>query len=93
MGLLRVYDSLYSKVSKDVQAIISKVLPQSKVQCIATCIQKQDDTKDCGLFAMAVCTFLAFGRDPSTLATHHFDQTGFRYLVWKIIVLVNFLEL
>ena len=40
MGLLRVYDSLYSKVSKDVQAIISKVLPQSKVQCIATCIQK-----------------------------------------------------
>ena len=34
--------------------------------------------KDCGLFAMAVCTFLAFGRDPSTLATHHFDLTGFR---------------
>ena len=34
-------------------------------------IQKQ---KDCGLFAIAIATYLAVGQDPHTLPLHHFVQ-------------------
>ena len=79
MGQFKFYDSMYFVVCKDVQSILSQVFSQSKqVQCRVTGIQRQHGTKDCGLFAMAVCTFLAFGRDQSTLAANCFDQHSFR---------------
>ena len=70
-GQVAVYDSVYrtlDALTKD--AIIRKF------QCAGTCdppviklmnFQKQKGSIDCGVFAIAVITALAFGQEPSTL--------------------------
>ena len=37
--------------------------------------QKQEGGKDCGLFALAIATAIAYGTDPTGL---HFDKTATR---------------
>ena len=46
-------------------------------------VQKQQGTKDCGLFAIAMMTSLAHDEDPSDIT---YDQSKFRSLLIKCFV-------
>uniref|UniRef100_A0A1X7TLH4 Ubiquitin-like protease family profile domain-containing protein n=1 Tax=Amphimedon queenslandica TaxID=400682 RepID=A0A1X7TLH4_AMPQE len=71
-GKAVVYDSLYTNIDKATQKLIIKAL-----NCINLCITlpvvwRQKVALDCGLYAIAFATPLAFGHD---LQTVQFDQT------------------
>ena len=67
-GIVHVYDLLYTSVSKDTLDSLKKI------KCVVPRSQKQGGTKDCGLYAIATCTYLAFGKDPESLPSHCFEQ-------------------
>ena len=65
-GKVLVYDSIFKKVDGETRKIIYNIfqlLPVSNVKVVKA--QKQMGTKDCGLFAIAYATALAFGQNPS----------------------------
>ena len=67
-GKVLVYDSIFKKVDRETRKIIYSIfqlLPVSNVKVVKA--QKQMGTKDCGLFAIAYATALAFGQNPSKL--------------------------
>ena len=67
-GNILVYDSIFNKVDGETREIICNVfrlLPVTNVKVVKA--QKQMGTKDCGLFAIAYATALAFGQNPSKL--------------------------
>ena len=73
---VKYYDSAYSSLSFDTQKIIAKLLQPSRfsineihVQIMVT--PKQIGCTECGLYAIAISTSLAFGIDPSQ---HIFNQ-------------------
>ena len=47
--------------------------------------QKQEGSTDCGLFAIAIATYLAVEQDPHTLPLHHFVQKNLQtYLIFRL---------
>ena len=64
---VNVYDSAYSTIHEDTQSqICSFVRPNSDTLTInMPNFQRQPNGRDCGIFAIAVATELANGRDPS----------------------------
>ena len=60
-GEVKVYDSLYDRVDDATKRKIEKTFA-SKVKFVVPIVQKQLGFKDCGLFAIAFATHLAFGR-------------------------------
>lgn len=66
---ISVYDSLNSSVDLETQAILAKLLrtPKDIFTIQIAKVNKQSGTNDCGAFAAAYCTSLAFGQDPSSV--------------------------
>ena len=66
---ISVYDSLNSSVDLETQAILTKLLrtPKDIFTIQIAKVNKQSETNDCGAFAVAYCTSLAFGQDPSSV--------------------------
>ena len=75
---VNVYDSLYKDVDDITIRKIGEVFASSGIKCVLPCVQKQHGINDCGLFAIAFATYLAFGNDPKALETHQFKQTNLR---------------
>ena len=66
---------------------IRQVFAISRIKCILPCVQKQHGITDCGLFAIAIATYLAFGNDPKTLEAHKCEQTNLRsHLIFSLEV-------
>ena len=67
-GEVAIFDSLYTSIDESTKAIITSVFqaPENGTLTIRYVnTQKQADTNDCGLFAIASATAIAFGSDPS----------------------------
>ncbi len=77
-GDINVYDSMYKSIDSGTKYKIEDTFPDSDLTIILPSVQQQDGAKDCGLFALAFATFLAFGNSPETLSLHWFDQKSFR---------------
>ena len=75
---ITIYDSLNSAVSIGTQGILASFLNSQKdhFKVQIPKVNKQSGTKDCGVFAAAYCTALAFGEDPSAVV---YDQQHLRY--------------
>ena len=71
-GKIKVYDSLHNDVDIATKNKLEKTFAR-KLQYIVPRVQKQKGTKDCGLFAVAVATNLAYG-----IKTFKFDQDQMR---------------
>ena len=69
-----VFDSIYTSVDKGTQVVIQNLFALS-VQSVIKSMQKQRGGDDCGLFAVATATALAFGIDPAELT---FQQDAMR---------------
>ena len=64
-----VYDSGSAKVTSDIQVILTKVVRTTKATLsvkVANTI-KQSGHNDCGLFAAAYCTSIAYSQDPAAM--------------------------
>ena len=66
---ISIYDSLNSSVSMETQAILARLLrtKNDSFTIQIAKLNKQSGTNDCGVFAAAYCTSLAFGQDPSSV--------------------------
>ena len=64
-GTVNIYDSLYTSLDEPTKLLVSAMF-QSNIQYIQP-LQKQIGVTDCGLFAIAVITAIAYGTDPSQL--------------------------
>jgi len=66
---ITIYDSLYSVVTTDTQVLIASLLntQEDSFKIQMPKVNKQSGTRDCGVFAAAYCTALAFGEDPSAV--------------------------
>ena len=70
---VNVYNSVYSTLDDETNEVIANLFHSPTVLMIKT--QKQEGSKDCGLFAIAVATAIAHGADPTSL---RFDQAAMR---------------
>ena len=71
---VKVYDSIYRTLDRTTKNIISNLFPcSSSIELVK--INRQTGGKDCGLYAIAVSTALAFHHDPSAIK---FDQSSMR---------------
>ena len=70
-----VYDSVYGSLDQETEAVVLNLFQGSLLPVQMAEIQKQDGGCDCGLFAIAVATALAFRHNPRTLT---FEQTLMR---------------
>lgn len=57
-GVVSVYDSVYSSVDKETNEVIASLFRSTTVKMMET--QKQEGGKDCGLFALAIATAIAY---------------------------------
>ena len=65
-GDVRLYDPLYSSLSNDTETIVAQLLrtEKSSVSVHIMNVSKQAGSQDCGLFAIAFMTSLAYGNNP-----------------------------
>ena len=73
-GQVKIFDFLHTLVDKDTRNVILNIFKidgELKLEMVG--IHKQIGENDCGLFAIAVATALAFGSDPDG-----FQQSGMR---------------
>jgi len=66
---ITVYDSSSSSVNMETKIILSSLLKTQKCQFTIQISNKQSGTKDCGVFATAYRTTVAYGKDPPILST------------------------
>ena len=59
-----VYDSVYSSIDQHTKKLIMQLLGDVDVE-LQNC-PKQRGSDDCGLYAIAICTSLAHGHQPTT---------------------------
>ena len=69
-----IYDSLYSDVDSETKEKITTALSCSTINIVIQPVQKQEGIKDCGCFALAFATHLAFDNTPDTLIDCKFQQ-------------------
>jgi hypothetical protein len=69
-----VYDSIYNTVDDATNQLLRKFFGGA-VQFKLPSVQRQYGSKDCGLFALAVCTAIVHGVDPSKI---QFNQPQMR---------------
>ena len=75
-GQVNIYDSMFNKLDAETRTIVKQMFGLKKADDISmVAMQCQKGSKDCGLFAIAVITSLAFGEDPSTVS---YDQDNLR---------------
>ena len=77
-GDVYVYDSLYTTIDNDTEAIIQKTFGLKDIRISLPTVQRQVGVKDCGLFAVAFATFLAITKDHKLLCSHKFKQHTLR---------------
>ena len=76
---IQIFDSLYSSVDKETQSIILNLFESnSQPKLTMSKISKQEGVNDCGIFAIAAVTALAFGSAPVQL-----QQSGMRQHLLK----------
>jgi len=73
LGMVKVFDSLSHKLDEESTRTICKKNTKIKLVGIS---HKQVGSKDCGVFAIAYCTSLAFRKDP---CKQKFVQEKMRY--------------
>ena len=59
-----MYDSIYSNIDNATTEVISNLFGTTSTKMIA--VQRQRGGVDCGLFAIAMATAIAFGIDPGS---------------------------
>ena len=72
-----LYDSLHFSLSQDTKRLLASLLKTNK-KCLVVKLantHKQAGSDDCGLFAAAYCTSLAYGQNPSAFV---YDQSLMR---------------
>jgi len=75
IGVVKVLDSLFHKLDEESKHTILNYMPKdTKIKLVGS--QKQVGGDDCGVFAIAHCTSLAFGKD---LCKQKFVQEKMRY--------------
>lgn len=76
-SMVHVYDSLYGFTTKETKMQVASIIcsNEPKIGFKVHKIQFQKGSVDCGLFAIAYATDLAFGNDP---ASFKYDQTVLR---------------
>ena len=75
---INIYDSLYANVDNATKDIIEKIFASSTITISLPPVQRQIGVKDCGLFAVAFATYLAFGNDYRLLSSTQFKQHNLR---------------
>lgn len=65
-----VFDSTYSSLNKITKTLLARLVNsrQRVINVKVAKTVKQSGTSDCGVFAVAYATSLAFGQDPSSFA-------------------------
>ena len=80
---INVYDSLYKSIDKDTkQAILNMFKKVGQVKINSVNMQTQRGGTDCGVFAIAIATFLGYGDDPTKLK---FQQENLREHLLKCL--------
>ena len=64
-GQVNVYDSVYHAIDKETEVIIANLFGSLSIRIVN--IEKQSGGSDCGVYAIALITALAFGMDPIVL--------------------------
>lgn len=88
---IAVMDSLFKSIDQETKLTISNLFQptgssdQLKIKSIKT--QRQKGNKDCGLFALAMATAIAFGKDPSKVT---FCQESMRAHLVSCLNIQNF---
>ena len=79
-----VFDSLYPTVNANVKMQVASILStkESSIVLHYRNVQMQSGSSDCGVFAIAFATALAFGNDPSEFI---FDQSQMRKHLMKCL--------
>jgi len=74
---VNVYDSLYPSTNDDTKTIIARSVftRSTNIKINMMNVAKQKGSTDCGLYAIATLTCLAFGNDPTEVI---FDQVALR---------------
>ena len=71
---VNVYDSLYPSINDNTKTVIARLLfTNIKINMID--VAKQKGSTECGLYAVAILTHLAFENDPTSVT---FDQAALR---------------
>ena len=89
-GKIKVYDSSFTSLDATTEILIHKEFQSPVVKSVINTIlyfQRQKGDKDCGLFAIACATSIAFGIDP---AKQKFGQDSLRSHFIKCIKEENF---
>ena len=69
-GIVKIYDSVYRHLDEPTKKTLHQVFPNdTRIKVVGT-TQKQAGGRDCGVFAIAFATSMAFGLDISTSAFH-----------------------
>ena len=84
--MVNVYDSVYNRVDNGTKDVVHNLLGFCKVQDVST--PKQKGGKDCGVYAIAITTALAFGHDPAAI---HFSQASMQTHLCQCIDMQNLL--
>ena len=76
-GVVRVYDSLYKKLSKETEYLIASMVhvPSSDLHIVMMDVEKQSNGSDCGVLSIAYAFDICSGMDPCSV---RFDQTKIR---------------
>ena len=65
---IRIYDSIFKTVDKETKCTLMNLFKKvGKFKFTSVNMQVQEDNVDCGLFAIAVATDLAYGNDPANV--------------------------
>ena len=75
-GEVKIYDTLFKDIDENTKDKIEKTFSCS-IKLSLSNIHQQDGDKDCGLYAIAIATVLAFEGDKAVL-NHKFDQSKLR---------------
>ena len=75
-GDVNIYDMLFSKLDAEGRTTVKQMFGLKQMKCINMVnVQKQEGSRDCGLFAIAMMTSLAYDEDPSAIT---YDQSKMR---------------
>jgi O6-methylguanine-DNA--protein-cysteine methyltransferase len=76
-GTVHIYDSVYSTVSVDTKMQVASLMCSNESTIVFKIhrVQYQQGSDDCGVFAVAFATDLAFGNEPASV---HYEQKSLR---------------
>ena len=80
-----VFDSLYDNVDDATKNAVDRIFTGSHLSYCTPPVPKQQGPVDCGLYAIAYAAYLAYGKDPCKLTTHHFKHETMRCHLVKCI--------